>query len=161
VGFCWDGVRALTDRRSGVVSKIKEVALDMNWVHCFIRREAFALKGMPPEFKTVLDSAVKLVNYIKARPLNNGLFSLFCDEMASEYAQLLLHSEIHWLSRVKVLAKLFQLRHEVSLFVNEHNSDSASLIADEAWLLALSYLSDNFSKLNEVNLSSGKIFSSS
>jgi hypothetical protein len=39
------------------------------------------------------------------------------------------------------------------LFVNEHNSDSASLLVDEAWLLALSYLSDSFSKLNELNLS--------
>jgi hypothetical protein len=39
------------------------------------------------------------------------------------------------------------------LFVNEHNSGSASLIVDEAWLLALSYLSDIFSKLNELNLS--------
>jgi hypothetical protein len=66
VGFCSDGVRAFTGRNSGFVSKIKEVAPDMNWVHCFIRREAFAFKGMPPEFKTVLDSAVKLLNFIKA-----------------------------------------------------------------------------------------------
>jgi hypothetical protein len=62
VGFCLDGARALTDRHSGVVPKVKEVAPDMNWVHCFIRREALASKRMPPEFKTVLDSAVKLVN---------------------------------------------------------------------------------------------------
>jgi hypothetical protein len=61
VGFCSDGARALTGRLSGVVCKVKEVAPDMNWVHCFIRREALDSKGLPPEFKTVLDSAVKLV----------------------------------------------------------------------------------------------------
>jgi hypothetical protein len=74
VGFSSNGARALTGRHRWVVSKVKEVAPDMNWVHCSICREALASKGMPPEFKTVLDNAVKLVNYIKARPLNNSLF---------------------------------------------------------------------------------------
>jgi hypothetical protein len=37
--------------------------------------------------------------------------------------------------------------------VNENNSDFASLLVGEAWLLALSYFSDIFSKLNELNLS--------
>jgi hypothetical protein len=161
VGFCSNGALDLTGRHSGVVCKVKKVAPYMNWVHSFICREALESKGKPPEFKTVLDNAVKLVNYIKAQLLSNRLFSLLCDEMGSEYTQLLLHLEIHWLSKERVLAKLFQLRHEVSLFVNEHNSDSASLLVDEAWLLALSYLSDISSKLNELNLSSGKIFSSS
>jgi hypothetical protein len=87
VGFCSDGTRALTGRQSGVVSKVKEIAPDTNWVHCFIHREALVSKGMLPEFKTMLDSAVKLINFIKARPLNNRLFSVLCDEMASEYTQ--------------------------------------------------------------------------
>jgi hypothetical protein len=100
-GMQWEKC-ALTGKHSGVVSKVKEVAPDMNWVLCFIRKEALESKGMPPEFKTVLDSAVKLVNYIKARSLSNRLFSLLCDEMGSEYTQLLLHSEIRWLSRGRV-----------------------------------------------------------
>jgi hypothetical protein len=73
-------------------------------VHCFIHREALASKGMPPKFKTVLVNTVKLVNYIKAQPLNNRLFSLLCDEFGSEYTQLLFHSEIRWLSRGKVIS---------------------------------------------------------
>jgi hypothetical protein len=59
VGLCLDGARALTGRHSGVVSKVKEVALDMNLVYYFIYREALASEGMPPEFKTVLDNALK------------------------------------------------------------------------------------------------------
>jgi hypothetical protein len=130
VGFCSDGARTLTDRHSGVVSKAKEAAPDINWVHCFIHREALALKGMPPEFKTVLDNAVKEVNFIKARPLNNRLFSVLCDEMGSEYTQLMLHSEIRWLSKGEVLARVFQLSHKVLVLVNEHNSDFASFLFD-------------------------------
>ena len=63
VGFCLDGVLALTGRHSGVISKIREVAADMNFIHS----EAMASKEMSPEFKTVLDNAVKLDNYIMAR----------------------------------------------------------------------------------------------
>jgi hypothetical protein len=153
VGFCTDGARALTGRHSGVVSKVKKVALDVNWVHCSIHREALASKGMPPKFKTVLERAAKPVNFIKARPLNNRLFSVLCDEMESEYTQLLLHSEIRWLSRRKVLKRLYELRQEALLFLNELNCDYASLLVDEVWLTTLSYLSDIFSKLNELNLS--------
>jgi hypothetical protein len=54
VGFCSDGARALTGRHSGVVCVVKKAALYMNWVHCFIFREALDSKGMSPEFKTTL-----------------------------------------------------------------------------------------------------------
>jgi hypothetical protein len=36
----------------------------------------------------VLDKAVKLVNFVKARRLNNRLLSLLFDEMGIGYAQL-------------------------------------------------------------------------
>lgn len=42
-------------------------------------------KGMPFKFKTVLESTVKVVNLIKARPLNNSLFPVLCNEIGSEY----------------------------------------------------------------------------
>jgi hypothetical protein len=73
--------------------------------------------------------------------------------MGSAYTQLLLHAVIRWLSRGKVLARLFPLRPEVLLVVIKHNSDFASLLVDVAGLLALCRISDIFSKLNELNLS--------
>jgi hypothetical protein len=54
------------------------------------------------KFKTVLEDSVKIINFIKARPLNSRLFSLLCDDMGREHKQLLLHSEVRWLSRGKV-----------------------------------------------------------
>lgn len=153
VGFCSDGARALTGRQSGVVAKVKDVAPDVTWTHCFIHREALATKGMPSKFKTVLEDSVKIINFIKARPLNSRLFSLLCDDMGSEHKQLLLHSEVRWLSRGKVLTRLFELRQEVLLFVKEINEDYTSFLVDDMWLSTLAYLSDVFSKLNELNLS--------
>jgi hypothetical protein len=77
-------------QHSRVVSKVKDVAPYLNWVHDFIHREALDSKGMPPQFKIILDNAVKLVNFIKTLLLSNRLFSILCDEMGSECTQLLL-----------------------------------------------------------------------
>jgi len=129
------------------------VAPDVTWTHCFIHMEALTTKGTPSKFKTVLEDSVKIINFIKARPLNSRLFSLLCDDMCSEHKQLLLHSEVRCLSRGKVLTRLFKLRQEVLLFVKEINEDCTPFLVDDMWLSTLAYLSDVFSKLNELTLS--------
>lgn len=74
--------------------------------------------------------------------------------MDSEHYQLLLHSEIRWLSRGKVLSRLFELKDEVRLFFIEHKSFSLSeRMNDYSWLATLAYLSNIFTHLNALNLS--------
>jgi len=68
-----------------------------------IRRQALASKNMPRSIKLVLDSAVKIVNLIKARRLNSRLFTVLCNEMGNTHKSLLLHTKVRWLSREKVL----------------------------------------------------------
>ena len=55
----------MTARHSGVAARICEVAPEMQWIHYSINREALAMNKMPEDFKSVLGSAVKTVNYIK------------------------------------------------------------------------------------------------
>ena len=102
---------------------------------------------------SVLNDAVKLVNFIKARPLNSRLFTLLCNEIGSEHKALLLHTEVCWLSRSKVLTRLFELRHELQQFFEDNLFHLASNLHDEDFLQKLVYLADIFSVLNELNLS--------
>lgn len=152
VGVCTDGARAMTGRHSGVAARIREVAPEMRWTHCSIHREALAVKKMPDNLKSVLDSAVKTVNFIKARPMNARLFRVLCEEMGSEHVQLLLHTEVRWLSRGKVLSRLFELHKEVQMFLQDTNFPLSDIFEDTVWLSQLAYLSDIFSRLNELNL---------
>lgn len=122
--------------------------------NCSIHREAFAVqKKMPEELKAVLDSAVKTVNFIKSRTAHSRLFHVLCDEMGSEHLQLLLCTEVRWLSREKVLSRLFKLHREIQMFLQDKNFPSSDVSEDTVCQLSqLAYMSDIFSRLNELTL---------
>ncbi|XP_056095124.1 zinc finger BED domain-containing protein 5-like [Rhinichthys klamathensis goyatoka] len=153
VGISTDGAAAMVGQHTGLVKRVQAVAPQAKSIHCCIHREALAAKRMPPDLKTILDEAVKTVNFIKARPLNSRLFSVLCDEMGSEHRQLLLHTEVRWLSRGKVLARLYELRDEVRLFLLDSKFDLSGRFNDADWLAKLAYLSDIFEHLNGLNRS--------
>jgi hypothetical protein len=44
-----------------------------------------------------LDEIIKMVNYIKSRPLQLRMFSALCSDMETAHTQLLLHMEVRWL----------------------------------------------------------------
>lgn len=71
---CTDGAAAMTGRRRGLVARIRQVNPDIQSMHCIIHREALASKRMSPELDGVLTDAVKVLNFIKSRPLNARLF---------------------------------------------------------------------------------------
>lgn len=159
VGLTTDGAGAMSGKFRGLIAKIRVVAPLVKWTHCSLHREALAVKGLGGKFKETLDDAVKLVNYIKSRPKQSRIFSILCEEMGSEHSHLLLHCEVRWLSRGRVLTRLFELKDELRIFLMDNDCDKTSVakflgfLNDEFWLLRLAYLSDVFSYLNALNMS--------
>ena len=121
--------------------------------HCRIHTEALAAKTLQSSFKDVLDNAIKVVNLIIARALNSRMFTIMRNDMGAEHDKLLLHTEVRWLSRGKVLFRLFELRAEVRLFLIDINSPFQILFCDDVWQSKLAYLADVFRFLNQLNLS--------
>ena len=152
VDVCSDASRAMDGKIAEAVTLIKYVAPESTSSHCLLYRHALAVKTMPTSLKNVLDQAVQIINYIKARPHQSRLLKILCEEMGAQHTALLLNTEVRWLSRGKVLVRLFELRRELLVFM-----DSAFRLSDcltnSSWLLRLAYLADIFTKLNEVNLS--------
>uniref|UniRef100_A0A8C7WYZ7 DUF4371 domain-containing protein n=1 Tax=Oryzias sinensis TaxID=183150 RepID=A0A8C7WYZ7_9TELE len=136
-GICTDGATAMTGKQKGLVARIRAVAPSAVTTHCCIHREQLA--------------SVKIVNKIKAKPLNSRLFKAVCEEMGSEHTKLLFHTEVRWLSRGKVLTRLFELRDEVMLFLH-HSDELYNRMHDFQWLAKLAYLADIFSILNTLNV---------
>ncbi len=158
VGLTTDGARAMSGSHTGLIARVRAVAPFVKWTHCSIHREALAVKGMGECLKKTLDDAVKIVNFIKARPKNSRMFGVLCDEMGSDHKQLLLHCEVRWLSRGKVLSRLFELRDELRVFLMQDDYDGKrassflDCVTDENWLKRLAYLADIFGALNILNL---------
>uniref|UniRef100_K7G4R7 DUF4371 domain-containing protein n=1 Tax=Pelodiscus sinensis TaxID=13735 RepID=K7G4R7_PELSI len=148
VDVCSDGAKAMVGTVAGAVTRIKNVAPNCTSSHCILHRHALVVKNISPSLKNVLDEAVQIINYIKTRPLQSRLFKIMCEDMGSQHTALLLHTEVRWLSRGKVLVRLFELRHELSANLMDHKFQLS-----DVWLSRVVYLADIFTKLNEVNLS--------
>lgn len=58
-------------------------------------------------------NAAKIENYIKTSALKVRLFEVLCSEMDAEQKHLLFHTEVRWISRDRVLQRLFELRQVV------------------------------------------------
>ncbi|XP_017744658.1 PREDICTED: SCAN domain-containing protein 3 isoform X1 [Rhinopithecus bieti] len=153
VGVCSDGAASMTGKHSEVVTLIKELAPECKTTHCFIHRESLAMKKISAELNSVLNDIVKIVNYIKSNALNSRLFSLLCDNMEADHKQLLLHAEIRWLSRGKVLSRMFEIRNELLVFLQGKKPVWSQLFKDVNWTARLAYLSDIFSIFNDLNAS--------
>jgi hypothetical protein len=97
----------MTGRLKGFVSRVKQDFSNVGSTHCFIHREALVAKTIPAELKSVLDSVVKMVNYVKSRALMTRLLKQMCQEAGSRHDTLVLHTDIRWLSRGKVLGRFY------------------------------------------------------
>ena len=122
VGICTDGAKSMTGKHTGFIAHIRRVCPSISWLHCSVHREALTAQNMPADLLAGLNDAVKLVNFIKAHPLNSRIFALLCNEMGSEHTSLLLHTE--------VLTRLFELRHELQQYFEENPFYLASSLHD-------------------------------
>ena len=150
---CTDGAASMTGKNKGLVARIRAINPSVQWTHCIIHREALVAKQLSESLNNVLMQCVRIINVIKASPLKSRLFCQLCEDSGADYKQLLLHTEVRWLSRGRALSRLFQLRDEVYQFLFTKLPEMASHFDSATWLLQLGYLVDIICKLNEFNLS--------
>jgi hypothetical protein len=89
----------------------------------------------------------KVVNWIRARPLEHRLFKHLLDEIEAHYGDLILHTEVRWLSRGKVLFRFQELLPAIVEFLQDRD-DLPPQLKDSRWLLDLAFLIDLTAKLN-------------
>ena len=112
-----------------------------------IHRQALASKKQSRDLGDTLATVVKVVNFIKARPTNQRLFAQLCEDEAHQ--TLLLHTEVRWLSRGKVLARFLELQDKILEFLRNQNTLLEQL-TDGFWTKT-AYLADIFTLYNETN----------
>lgn len=153
IGVCTDGAPAMIGSRSGFVTLVRQKNPNVCVIHCFIHRQALAAKTLSDEFNVVLKLCIKIVNYVKKSALNTRLFAALCKDLGTEHITLLFHTEVRWLSKGNMLARLYELRNEVIQFLDNQKQSELLVQFKKPWVqLVLAYLSDIFDLLNSLNL---------
>ncbi|XP_060061829.1 zinc finger MYM-type protein 6 isoform X4 [Erinaceus europaeus] len=154
VGLCTDGATSMIGRCSDLRAKIQEVAMNtVAFTHCLIHREHLVAEKLAPSLHQILLQSAEILSFVKRNALNSRMFKILCEETGSECVNLPLNAEVRWMSKGRILTRLFELRHEIEIFLNQKHSDLAKYFRDEEWVAKLAYLSDIFSLINELNLS--------
>ena len=151
--ICTDEAPAMLGNRSGFAALLRKEIPSLKITHCFLHRHALVAKTLPLKLKKALEICVKVVNTIRGRALNHRLFQLFCKELGIEQTVLLYYTEVRWLSRGRVLSRLFELRDEIKEFLCKMVNEMAEYFEDPEFIQNLAYLADVFTALNELNRS--------
>jgi hypothetical protein len=125
-----DGAKSMTGTISGFVGFLRQNQITVPTLHCIIHQEALCAKSI--KLSTTMTTVTKITNLIRGgnRSLTHRKFLTLLEEMDSAYGDLLLHTEIRWLSRGKCLVRFFELRHEIATFLREEVTNSAELQND-------------------------------
>ncbi|XP_029656010.1 zinc finger BED domain-containing protein 5-like [Octopus sinensis] len=111
----------------GLQALVKNRAPEIIWTHCMLHRSALVSKNMSPELNDIFAQITKVINYIKHSPLRAKLFAKLCEDMDSKDTSLLYYCEVRWLSRAKVIRRVFELKDQVADFLDENDIEDAKL----------------------------------
>jgi len=152
-GFCTDGATSMLGSRSGLATLVKQKNPTTLTTHCIIHRQALASKTLPKDLAFAMKISIQLVNAVKNSALNTRVFQKLCANMDAEHETLLFHTETRWLSKGNMLARLFELREELKVFLIDKGMNYLhEQLCEPKIEMQLAYLPDKFAHLNHLNL---------
>jgi hypothetical protein len=151
-----DGTKAMVGEQKGFSGLLRKSGVKCSIFHCIIHQEA--LCGKSVHESNCMSVVVKITNLIRRdnRSLSHRKFNSFLEEIDASYGDLLLHSQIRWLSAGKCLERFFAFRREIPLFMkDEISSDTTDLeqeMFNPTFFCELAFLTDITKQMNDLNM---------
>ncbi|KAG8222172.1 hypothetical protein J437_LFUL001263 [Ladona fulva] len=144
-----DEAPAIVGNINGFIALCKKDKSFPNFLsyHCIIHQEVLCGRILP--FEHVIKIVTKIVNFIRAVPLQHRLFKALLAN--SEEPDLILYSKVRWLGKGKTLSRFVNLLEEIKNYLNSKDKTFAEL-TDSCWLVDLGFITDVMEKLNNLNL---------
>ncbi|KAL0161498.1 hypothetical protein M9458_045223 [Cirrhinus mrigala] len=156
VSIATDGAPCMIGRERGLVSRLRAHHPDLMAYHCIIHQMVLCA-SLGERYSEVMTTVMKLVRYLRASSaLQHRLLRRFLVEVNATFDDLLLHNNVRWLSKGKVLERFWALRKELETFLLVQKSAKAKLFVDfmknEEEMEVVAFLTDITSHLNDLNL---------
>lgn len=152
ISVCTDGAPCMVGSNKGFVALLREHEnRPILSFHCILHQEALCARTCGEELGEVMSLVIKVINFIVARALNDRQFKTLLDEVGNNYPGLLMHSNVRWLSRGKVLNRFAACLSEIRTFLEMKGVNHPELTNIE-WLLKFYYVVDMTEHLNHLNV---------
>lgn len=127
VGLTTDGAPAMVGVENGFIALCRKDSDIPKFVsyHCIIHQQSLCGKFL--SMNNVMKTVVKVVNNIRAHALQRRLFRELTEELECQYGDLLLHTEVRWLSRGRVLQRFKELLPALVKFFKERGEHLTEL----------------------------------
>ncbi|XP_051259245.1 general transcription factor II-I repeat domain-containing protein 2-like [Dicentrarchus labrax] len=152
VSITMDGAPAMIGRSNGFIAKCREddAFPDFLNYHCIIHQQALCAKML--NMKEIMDVAMKIGCSIRGRSLQRRLFCVDLEKADCDHTELLLHTDVRWLSRGKFLQRFRELCPEIKEFLLASRHAEYTQLNEDQWLLDLAFLTDLTNMLNDLNV---------
>jgi hypothetical protein len=104
-----DGAPAMVGRYRGFATLLKQKVPHVVTSHCVLHRTHIVAKKLSGELHEALMICIRSINNIKAHPVNSREFAKLCEKNDETANQLLMHTEVRWLSRGDSLQRLVDI----------------------------------------------------
>ncbi|KAJ8012488.1 hypothetical protein DPEC_G00043330 [Dallia pectoralis] len=156
VSITTDGAPSMMGREKGAVSRLKEDNPELLSYHCIIHMSVLC-STLSEHHAEVMNTITTLVNFLRASSAHqHRLLREFLSEVGAPANDLLLHSNVRWLSKGKVLAHFWKIRNEIKDFLAQQKSHKAEVflhfLEEESNMDTLAFLVDITGHLNDLNL---------
>lgn len=155
VSLSTDGAPAMIGKENGLVKRIRDKNAGLISYQCIIHQAALCGK-LSATLQDVMDRLVKLINFMRSRSaLQHRQFKEFLSECDSAYSDLLQHNNIRWLSKGQVVERFWQIREQVTSFLQNLDIQEArkhlDFVTNKRNMLAVAFLKDILKYLNALN----------
>jgi hypothetical protein len=149
-----DRAPSMTGKNKVYIERLRKKANE-NFEHtfhrtyCIIHQEVLCTKVI--NMAHVMRPVRQMVNFIRSCDLNQRQFSIFLNDLESEYSGLPNFTEVRWLSCSTVLERFWKLKDATQIFLDSKEQD-VSTLSDPMCLQDLSFMIDIMKHLSNLNL---------
>ncbi|XP_068205777.1 protein FAM200B-like [Palaemon carinicauda] len=124
--------------------------------HCIIHQSVLCA-SLGDEYGEVMKTIMKLVNFLRSTSaLQHRLLQTFLTKVNASYDDLLVHNNVRWLSKGKVLERFWAIRKELQTFLEDQNSVKTKAFSefskDDKKIESVGFLADIMSHLNDLSV---------